>query len=160
TEASSPARACRPGAGVPQDTAAGQGWQPRGTVLVTGGTGALGGDGARGLARSGAGHGVLGSRRGADAPGAGDLSAGLGPPGVRVTVAACDVADQDALADLLASLPPLTAVVHAAGVLDDGMVDSLTPQRVARVLRAKADAAWHLHELTSHLPLSAFVLFS
>ncbi|MEH0554901.1 SDR family NAD(P)-dependent oxidoreductase [Streptomyces sp. B21-101] len=139
-------------------------WNPHGTVLVTGGTGTLGALFARHLVT---GYGVrrllLVSRRGADAPGAADLAAELGALGAAVRIAACDVADRQALAGLLASVEaehPLTAVVHTAGVLDDGTVTALTPQRLERVLRPKADAAWHLHELTADLDLAAFVLFS
>ncbi|WP_158791489.1 beta-ketoacyl reductase, partial [Streptomyces sp. NRRL WC-3549] len=138
-------------------------WQPAGTVLVTGGTGALGAVAARWLARNGAAHLLLTSRSGPDAPGARELEAELTRLGARVTVAACDVTDREALAALLGSVPaehPLTAVVHTAGVLDDGMLGSLTSERVERVLRPKTDAVLHLHELTRHLDLSAFVLFS
>nr|WP_254898247.1 type I polyketide synthase [Kitasatospora sp. NA04385] len=135
-----------------------------GTVLVTGAGGALGGLVARHLVTA---HGVrdllLVGRRGADAPGLADLAAELRGHGARVDLAACDVADRDALAALLAAIPadrPLSAVVHAAGVLDDGTVESLTPERMRRVLRPKVDAALNLHDLTRELPLSAFVLFS
>ncbi|MET9446545.1 SDR family NAD(P)-dependent oxidoreductase [Streptomyces cinerochromogenes] len=137
---------------------------PDGTVLITGGTGALGGVLARHLvARYGVRHLLLTSRSGPAAEGADELAAGLRALGAEVTVAACDAADRESLAGLLAALPPehpLTAVVHAAGVLDDGTVEALTPDRVRRVMAPKADAAWHLHELTRDMDLSAFVLFS
>ncbi len=139
-------------------------WNPDGTVLITGGTGGLGAQVARHLvAERGVRYLALVSRRGADAPGAADLSAELTARGATVTLAACDVADRDAVAGLIDAIPadhPLTAVIHTAGVLDDGVVGSLTPQRFATVLGAKAQAAWHLHELTADRELAAFVLFS
>ncbi|MEU6310055.1 type I polyketide synthase [Streptomyces sp. NPDC047014] len=134
-----------------------------GTVLVTGGTGALGAHLAGWLAEEGARHVLLTSRRGPDAEGAGELVARLREEGTEVTVAACDVTDRQALAELISAIPadrPLTAVVHAAGVLDDGVLDSLTAERFAAVAGPKADGARHLHELTRDLGLSAFVLFS
>ncbi|RKT66837.1 type I polyketide synthase, partial [Saccharothrix variisporea] len=125
------------------------------TVLITGGTGTLGGLVARHLVAA---HGVrrlvLASRSG-DAP---DLRAELERLGAHVTVTACDVGDRDAVAALLAGIPDLTAVVHAAGALDDGLVESLTPERLATVRGPKADAARHLHELVGDV--KAFVLFS
>ncbi|WP_344185854.1 beta-ketoacyl reductase, partial [Streptantibioticus ferralitis] len=126
-------------------------WAPDGTVLVTGGTGALGAEVARWLVRGGARHVVLTSRRGVDAPGAAELRAELAATGAEVTIAACDVADRGALEGLLGSIPaeyPLTGVVHAAGVLDDGVLDALTPERFEYVWRAKALSALNLHELT------------
>ncbi|MFE6447921.1 type I polyketide synthase [Nocardiopsis dassonvillei] len=138
-------------------------WKPSGTVLVTGGTGALGAHVARWLARNGADHLLLVSRRGADAPGARDLEADLRASGARVTFAACDVGDRAELAGLLervSSEHGLRAVVHTAAALDDGAIDALTPDQLVRALRAKADGAVHLHELTRDLELSAFVLFS
>ncbi|MGW6293292.1 type I polyketide synthase [Streptomyces sp. NPDC055058] len=139
-------------------------WDPDGMVLITGGTGALGALVARHLVTT---HGVrsllLLSRRGADAPGADELTAELTAQGADVRVEACDVADSEALAAVLAALPagrPLRAVVHMAGVLDDGTLGSLTPERLAAVLRAKADAALALHAATRDADLTAFVLFS
>nr|WP_257231509.1 type I polyketide synthase [Streptomyces sp. Rer75] len=148
-----------------RDTARGDGdgWQPHGTVLITGGTGALGAHVARRLASRGAEHLVLVSRRGAQAPGAAELRQELTELGARVTVTDCDIADRRSLAAVLDGMPedaPLTGVVHTAGVLDDGVVTELTPERLAGVLAAKADAARHLHELTADLELDAFVLFS
>ncbi|WP_449657736.1 type I polyketide synthase [Streptomyces echinatus] len=142
---------------------AGTPWKPSGTVLVTGATGAVGTAVARWLAAEGADHLLLVSRRGTDAPGAAELVRELTGTGTEVTLAACDVADRRALAALLDSVPeehPLTAVMHLAGVLDDGVLDALTPERFTGVLAPKADAARHLHELTKDLDLSAFVLFS
>ncbi|MCD0451743.1 SDR family NAD(P)-dependent oxidoreductase [Actinocorallia sp. API 0066] len=135
-----------------------------GTVLITGGTGTLGRALARHLVTNhGVRHLLLTGRRGLAADGAEELVAELSGHGAHVRVAACDTADRDALAGLLASVPaghPLTAVVHAAGVLDDGVVTALTPDRLDRVLRPKIDSALHLHELTEPLDLAAFVLFS
>ncbi|MGW7622068.1 type I polyketide synthase [Streptomyces antimycoticus] len=145
------------------DSTATDGWRPSGSVLVTGGTGALGGHVARWLARTGAEHLVLTSRRGMEAEGAAELKAELEELGARVTVAACDTADRAELAGVLDAIPsefPLTAVVHSAGVLDDGVIDALTVERAAGVLRPKVDAARNLHELTAGMDLSAFVLFS
>ena len=135
-----------------------------GTVLVTGGTGTLGGLTARHLAATGrARRVVLASRSGPAAPGTAGLAAGIASAGGTALVAACDAADSGTLAGLLSSVPPdcpLTGVVHTAGVIDDGMITSLTPARVAAVMRAKADAAWHLHELTREADLAEFIMFS
>ncbi|RJL18867.1 KR domain-containing protein, partial [Bailinhaonella thermotolerans] len=112
-------------------------------------------------------HGVrrllLVSRRGIDAPGAAGLRDELAGLGAEVTIAACDVADREALAGLLAAIPqdrPLRGVVHAAGVVDDGVIGSLSAERVEAVLRPKAEAAWHLHQLTQDGDVRAFVVFS
>ncbi|MCN9245013.1 type I polyketide synthase, partial [Streptomyces sp. RY43-2] len=134
-----------------------------GTALITGGTGALGAHVARWAIAAGAEHVVLVGRRGPAAPEAAQLEAELTGLGAEVTLAACDVADRDALAGLLVQVQEthrLAAVIHAAGTLDDGVVDAMTPERFAAVMRAKALGARNLHELTSELDLDAFVLFS
>ncbi|ORA16893.1 type I polyketide synthase [Mycobacterium arosiense] len=135
-----------------------------GTVLITGATGMAGSAVARHVVtRHGARNLVLLSRRGLDAPGAAELVAELSAAGARVEAVACDAADREALAKVIAEIPmqrPLTGVIHAAGVLHDAVVTSLTPDRIESVLRSKVDAAWNLHELTRELDVSAFVMFS
>ncbi|MFH8987938.1 SDR family NAD(P)-dependent oxidoreductase [Streptomyces sp. NPDC017940] len=144
----------------PEATDTGPAFGPASTVLLTGASGGLGSLIARHLvAAHGVGRLVLASRRGPAADGADALRAELVAQGAEVTFAACDVADRDALAALLAE-HPVTAVVHTAGVLDDATIASLTPDQVDTVFRPKVDAARHLHELTRDLDLSAFVLFS
>ncbi len=128
-----------------------------GTVLVTGASGTLGGIVARHLVHErGVRDLVLASRRGPQAPQAAALAAELSAGGARVAVVACDVADRAELTALLGTTA-VTTVVHAAGLLDDGLVTDLTPERLARVLRPKVDAAWLLHEL---LPQARLILFS
>jgi mycoketide-CoA synthase len=134
-----------------------------GSVLVTGASGSLGQLVAGHLAASGTRQLLLTSRRGPAAPGAAALAARLAARGTAVHAVACDTADRDQLATLIAGVPaelPLRGVVHAAGVLDDALTGSLTPARIDAVMRPKADAAWHLHELTAGMDLDSFVLFS
>ncbi|MET9453418.1 SDR family NAD(P)-dependent oxidoreductase, partial [Streptomyces cinerochromogenes] len=145
---------------TPQTETPGTPFDAEGTVLITGGTGGLGRLVARHLAtRHGVRHLILTSRRGIQAPGATELITELADLGAEAVVEACDAADRDALAALLTRHTP-TAVIHCAGLLDDATITSLTPHRMDTVLRPKIDAAWHLHDLTRHLDLTAFVLFS
>ncbi len=138
--------------------------EPAGTVLVTGGTGTLGAAVARHLARRpGVRRLVLVSRRGPDAPGAAGLCEELAVLGVEAIVVAGDVAEPGFAADVLREIPaeaPLIGVVHAAGILDDGVLEAQTPARVASVLRAKVDGASALGRLTRDHDLAWFVLFS
>ncbi|MFI6367767.1 type I polyketide synthase [Nocardia sp. NPDC050630] len=139
-------------------------WDTGGTVLITGGGGALGIAVARHLVlQHGMRHLVLASRRGSATDNAGQVTAELAEYGAHVRWVACDVTDRSSIAQALANIDrahPLTAVVHAAGVLDDGVIATLTPDRIEKVLAPKAEGAWHLHELTRDLELAGFVLFS
>jgi NADP-dependent 3-hydroxy acid dehydrogenase YdfG len=139
-------------------------WQSRGTALITGGTGAIGRHVARWLTGLGTGRVLLTSRSGPAAPGVAGLAAALAGAGADVAVLACDVAERSQAAALLAWTaaggPPLTVIVHAAGTLDDGVLDRLDPARLGTVLAAKAAGAAHLDQLTAGLDLDAFVLFS
>uniref|UniRef100_UPI0005937682 MDR/SDR family oxidoreductase n=1 Tax=Nocardia pneumoniae TaxID=228601 RepID=UPI0005937682 len=138
--------------------------RPEGTVLITGGTGGLGALAARHLITEyGVRRLILASRRGPDTPGAGELRDELVALGAHVEVVACDAADRAAVDAVLAAIPPeypLTGVVHAAGVLADALLENMTAERIAQVLRPKVDAAWNLHQATRHLDLSMFVLYS
>ncbi|WP_329199402.1 MULTISPECIES: type I polyketide synthase [unclassified Streptomyces] len=136
-------------------------WHPRGTVLVTGGTGGLGAHVARMLAADGAEHIVLAGRRGPQAPGAAELAEELRTSGVRVSVEACDIADREAVRRLLDGLTGLTAVVHAAGLPQRiAPLAELTLADLAEVAAAKVLGARHLDEMLTDTPLDAFVLFS
>ncbi|WP_220182696.1 type I polyketide synthase, partial [Streptomyces reniochalinae] len=137
---------------------------PASTVLITGGTGGLGALVARHLVTErGVRHLLLVSRSGSDAPGAAELSAELVAAGALVDVRACDVTDRGALSEVIGSVSvehPLVGVVHAAGVGDTGLIESVSVERLAGVFGPKVDAAWFLHELTCELDLAFFVLFS
>ncbi|NUR69257.1 MAG: SDR family NAD(P)-dependent oxidoreductase [Hamadaea sp.] len=139
----------------------GSAWQPRGTTLISGGTGGLGAHVARMLAARGAEHLLLTSRSGASAPGAAELAAELADLGTQVTIEACDVADRAALAELLDRAPSVTAVVHAAGVAQRvAPPEELTAAEFAEIARAKVAGARNLDELLRDQVLTAFVLFS
>ncbi|NUS87679.1 MAG: SDR family NAD(P)-dependent oxidoreductase, partial [Streptomyces sp.] len=143
--------------------APGEEWRIEGSVLVTGGTGGVGGRVARWVVERGARHVIVAGRRGPAAPGAEELTAELEGLGASVDVVACDVADRDEVAGLLARVPeghPLRGVFHAAGVGDYTPVSDLDPDRVAQVMAAKAGGARWLDELTREMDLSTFVMFS
>ncbi|MFE9427599.1 SDR family NAD(P)-dependent oxidoreductase [Kitasatospora sp. NPDC006697] len=137
---------------------------PDGTVLITGAAGGVGRLTARHLVeRHGVRHLLLTGRRGLESPEGRELHAELTALGAEVTAVAADIADPEQVAALLDRVPaehPLTAVVHAAGVLDDATLAGLDAARLDSVLRPKADGAWHLHRLTRGADLAAFVLFS
>ncbi|WP_264079159.1 SDR family oxidoreductase [Mycobacterium szulgai] len=139
-------------------------WDPEGTVLITGGTGMLGALFAEHLITNhGMRHLLLVSRRGPATPGADELTQRLTKLGAQLTITACDTSNPAELAAVLEAIPDqhrLTAIIHAAGVLDDAVVTELTANQLHTVLAAKADAAWHLHHLTADRDLAAFVLFS
>ncbi|MFH9878738.1 SDR family NAD(P)-dependent oxidoreductase, partial [Streptomyces olivaceus] len=137
-------------------------FDPEGTVLVTGGLGTLGRLVARHLATEhGVRHLLLVSRRGTQTEGATELIEELAELGAQARIEACDVSDRTALRTLIDSVEhPLTAVIHTAGVLDDGVIAAQNRQRLEKVFTPKAEAAWHLHELTQDLNLSAFILYS
>ncbi|WP_241741100.1 type I polyketide synthase [Streptomyces sp. L2] len=132
-----------------------------GTVLITGGLGAVGRHIARLLAQHGVPRLLLTARRGPEDPRAGDTLAQLAVLGAAAEVVACDVTDAHAVAGVLARAgDSLRGVVHCAGILDDGVVAELTPERLARVLAPKVDGAAHLHRLTAGTPLDLFLLVS
>jgi len=136
---------------------------PNSTVLITGGLSGIGAQVARHLAGQGITNLLLVSRRGMDSEGATELVAELGELGATARVEACDVSDRSQLEALFESIDqahPLGAIVHSAGLLDDGVIESLDGERLARVFTPKAAAAWHLHELSRDLQLSQFLLFS
>ncbi|MER6952810.1 type I polyketide synthase, partial [Streptomyces sp. NPDC000618] len=144
-------------------SAPGREWSPRGTVLITGGTGGVAGHVARWLAKEGAERLVLLSRSGAEAPGAGELAAELESLGAEVVFAACDVTDLEALGAVVGAMPagqPLTAVFHAAGVTGYAQLADITREHLEDTFAAKTLGARHLDELTAGLDLDAFVLFS
>ncbi|HWM00955.1 MAG TPA: SDR family NAD(P)-dependent oxidoreductase, partial [Actinophytocola sp.] len=140
--------------------AAGASRPPGGTVLITGGTGALGGHVARWVASHGAERIVLASRQGPTAPGADRLVGELGDLGVAVDVLACDLGDRDAVSSMVRSVDGPAMVVHAAVALHDGVVATLTTEQLATVCRAKALGAWHLHEALADRPDCELVFFS
>ncbi|HEX6245908.1 MAG TPA: SDR family NAD(P)-dependent oxidoreductase, partial [Polyangiales bacterium] len=135
----------------------------QGSVLISGGLGAIGLASAAWLADHGVRHLVLASRQGEADPRAAEAVALLASKGAQARVVECDVSDRASLERLLSSMPahaPLRGVVHAAGVLDDALLADQSSERLARVMAPKVAGAWNLHQLTAHLPLDLFVVFS
>ncbi|KAG6359165.1 hypothetical protein INS49_012685 [Diaporthe citri] len=135
-----------------------------GAVLITGGTGGIGQRVARWLVEA---HGirdvVLVSRRGMRAPGSESLVHETAQLGAVATIVAGDIADADSVRDILSLFNdgrPLRCVIHAAAVIDDGVISALTPSRCDAVFAPKVDGAWNLHQLTKDMDLDLFVLFS
>ncbi len=137
--------------------------QKDGAYLITGGLGGLGLWFAEVLSRAGAGAVALVGRR-PPSDEARRAIAALEARGTRVLALACDVSRRDELEAVLtrvrAELPPLKGVIHAAGVLDDGMLRTQSWERFATVLAPKLLGGWHLHELLRDQPLDWFALFS
>ena len=148
---------------VPRGEVAG-GARADGTYLITGGLGALGLSVAQWLAERGAGHLLLVGRSGVSTDDQRDAIAAIEAAGARVTVGSADVADRPRMAALLAAhttaQAPLRGVVHAAGVLDDGVITEQSVQRFHTVMASKVAGAWNLHRLTADAPLDFFVLYS
>ncbi|MGH3379669.1 MAG: SDR family NAD(P)-dependent oxidoreductase, partial [Actinoallomurus sp.] len=146
------------------DSAPSRTWSPRGTTLITGGTGTLAAHLARWLAGQGAAHIALTSRRGIEAPGAPELVEELAAQGCQVTVVACDMTDRDAVAGLLNGLRAdghtVRTVVHTAATIDLSPLEDTTLEAFATVVDAKAAGARHLDELLDDEELDAFVLYS
>lgn len=134
------------------------------TYLVAGGLGGLGLSLAAWLVSAGARHLVLMSRSGARSAEQVEAVARLRAAGAQVIVEAADIsarADVERVLDRIAGdLPPLRGVVHAAGVLDDALLEGQTVERLAKVAAPKVAGAWHLHDLTRRRPLDFFVLYA
>ena len=149
---------------APQPEAEPRPFDPNATVLITGGTGTLGALFARHLVSAyGVSHLLLASRRGAEAPGAAQLQEELAALGATVEIRACDVADPEQLAALVGSVSPehpLGAIIHSAGATDDGLIDSLDPERLQGTFAPKATAAWHLHQLSREIEGCELISFS
>jgi NADPH:quinone reductase-like Zn-dependent oxidoreductase/acyl carrier protein len=148
--------------------------QKDGTYLITGGIGGLGLLIAEWLVKEGARNLVLVSRSQPDNQAKQRIQA-LENSSARVMVAQVDVTDKSKLAELISniksptpslplslppSLPPLRGIIHAAGVLDDGILHSMSWQQFTNVVHPKVLGAWNLHELTQDSPLDFFILFS
>jgi len=132
--------------------------------LITGGFGGFGLEAAKWMAKHGAKHLILVSRRGPSDDAAKAVLAWLAEKNVTVTAVAADLTDAAQVKSLFdkisATCPPLKGILHTAAILDDAPIAELTPERMTRVMRAKALSAWYLHEYTQNDVLDFFVLFS